>query len=78
MLELLNYFLPLLVLSKTNLYPLTVGLAYWSGLAILPGNSQSLYAIIITGSLVAVLPVMVLFLFLQRYWQSGLSLGSIR
>ena len=73
-----NYFLPLLVLSKTDLYPLTVGLAYWSGLATQPGNTQVLYAIVITGSMVAILPVMILFLFLQRYWQSGLSLGSIR
>jgi multiple sugar transport system permease protein len=73
-----NYFLPLLVLSKSSLFPVTVGLAYWSGLATQPGNSQILYAIVITGSVVAILPVMFVFLFLQRYWQGGLSLGSVK
>ncbi len=73
-----NYFLPLLVLSKSDLYPLTVGLAYWNSLSILPGESQVLYSLIVTGSVVAILPVMLVFLFLQRYWQGGLSLGSIR
>lgn len=73
-----NYFLPLLVLNKSSLYPLTVGLAYWSGLATQPGNVQTLHAIVITGSLVATVPVMLVFLFLQRYWQGGLSLGSVK
>lgn len=73
-----NYFLPLLVLSKSELFPVTVGLAYWSGLATQPGNAQVLYAIVITGSLVATLPVMIVFLFLQRYWQGGLALGSVK
>ncbi len=72
-----NYFLPLLLLSKSNLYLLTVGLAYWNGLASLPGVNQVLYILVIAGSVVAILPVMIVFLFLQRYWQSGLSLGSV-
>ncbi len=37
-----------------------------------------LYAIVITGSVVAILPVMLAFLFLQRYWQNGLSLGGVK
>lgn len=73
-----NYFLPLLVLSKMTLYPVTVGLAYWNGLATLPGNAQVLYILVIMGSVVAILPLMIVFLFLQRFWQEGLSLGSIR
>jgi multiple sugar transport system permease protein len=73
-----NYFLPLLVLSKSDLFPVTVGLAYWNSLTTQPGNAQVLYAIVVTGSVVAVLPVMIVFLFLQRYWQGGLSLGSIK
>lgn len=73
-----NYFLPLLVLSKNSLYPVTVGLTYWNGLATQSGNNQVLYAIIITGAVVAILPVMLIFVFLQRYWQNGLALGSIK
>ena len=73
-----NFFLPLLVLSRSDLFPVTVGLANWYALATQPGNVQTLYAIVVTGSIVAILPVIVLFLFLQRYWQQGLSLGSVR
>ena len=31
-----------------------------------------------TGSLVSILPLIVAFLFLQRYWQSGLATGSVK
>ncbi len=72
-----NYFLPLLLLSRSDLYLLTVGLAYWNSLASQPGVSQVLYILVITGSVVAIVPVMIAFLFLQRYWQEGLSLGSL-
>jgi multiple sugar transport system permease protein len=73
-----NFFLPLLVLSRSELFPVTVGLSNWWALATQPGNVQTLYALVVTGSVVAILPVMILFLFLQRYWQQGLTLGSIR
>jgi multiple sugar transport system permease protein len=72
-----NYFLPLLLLSKSDLYLLTVGLAYWNSLASQPGVAQVLYILVVTGSVVAIMPVMIVFLFLQRYWQEGLNLGSI-
>jgi multiple sugar transport system permease protein len=73
-----NYFLPLLVLSKSSLYPVTVGLANWNALAAQPGEAQSVYALVVTGSVIAILPVMLVFLFLQRYWQQGLSVGSLQ
>jgi len=73
-----NYFLPLLLLSKTNLFVMTVGLAYWNGLSTQPGNAQVLYILVIVGSLVAIVPVMIVFLFLQRYWQGGLAVGGVR
>ena len=73
-----NYFFPLLLLSKSDLYVLTVGLAYWNSLASQPGVAQVLYILVITGSVVAIVPVMFVFLFLQRFWQGGLSLGSIK
>jgi multiple sugar transport system permease protein len=73
-----NYFLPLLVLSKSQLYPVTVGLAYWNSLASQPGYAQVLYILVITGSVIGTLPVMIIFLFLQRFWQNGLALGSIK
>ena len=73
-----NYFLPLLVLSKSDLSTVIVGLANWNGLAAQPGEAQVIYALVVTGSVIAILPVMAVFLFLQRYWQNGLSFGAVR
>jgi multiple sugar transport system permease protein len=73
-----NYFLPLLLLSSTDTYPLTVGLAYWNSLATQPGNAHVLYAIVVTGSMIAIIPVMIAFLILQRYWEGGLTVGGVK
>ncbi|HEX6477609.1 MAG TPA: carbohydrate ABC transporter permease [Ktedonobacteraceae bacterium] len=73
-----NYFLPLLVLSDPTYYPLTLGLASWNAQASAQGGAQLLYTLVLTGSLISILPLIVAFLFLQRYWQGGLTLGSIR
>jgi multiple sugar transport system permease protein len=69
-----NFFLPLVVLSDPTLFPVNLGLATWS---FDPAAHELLNNIIVTGSFVAVLPVALLFLFLQRYWRAGLSLGSV-
>lgn len=74
-----NYFLPLIMLSDRTKYPLTVGLNLWlkmSGDPSVGGGLPDSY--IITGSLVAVIPLIISFIFLQRYWQSGLSAGSVK
>ncbi|MBV9229002.1 MAG: carbohydrate ABC transporter permease [Chloroflexi bacterium] len=73
-----NYFLPLLVLSDPSYYPLTLGLAAWNQQAYASGGAQLLYTIVVTGALVSIAPLIVGFLFLQRYWQSGLTLGSVK
>lgn len=74
-----NYFLPLAMLSDTKLYPVTVGIGLWQGLA--SGNNSggaSLWGIIIIGALVSIIPLAIAFLSLQRYWQGGLSIGSLK
>jgi multiple sugar transport system permease protein len=74
-----NYFLPLLVLAKSDVYTVIVGLAYWNSLVGLGQQSgPPLFPLIITGSVVGTLPVMIVFLFLQRFWQNGLALGSVK
>ena len=73
-----NYFLPLVVLSTPELYPLTVGLASWNSLVSAGGGAQPLYPLVITGALVSIVPIIVSFLFLQRYWQGGLTFGSLK
>jgi multiple sugar transport system permease protein len=61
-----NYFLPLIMLSESKWYPLTVGIR---GL----GNTG-----IIMGSLIAITPMIIAFVLLQRYWQSGLAAGGVK
>lgn len=73
-----NYFLPLVVLSTPELYPLTVGLASWNSIASAGGGAQPLFPLVITGALVSILPIVVSFLFLQRFWQGGLTFGALK
>ncbi|MGW4694689.1 carbohydrate ABC transporter permease [Kitasatospora cineracea] len=77
-----NYFLPLIVLSDPKWFPLTVGLNQWNSLATGAAGSGAtttdFYPLVVTGSLLAIVPLVVAFLFLQRYWQSGLSAGSVK
>jgi len=55
-----------------------VGLASWNAQASANGGAQVLYTLVITGALVAIIPIIAAFLFLQRYWRSGLTFGSAR
>jgi multiple sugar transport system permease protein len=73
-----NYFLPLVVLSDPVHYPVTVGLASWNLQATAGGGASVLFSLVVTGALVATVPIVVAFLFLQRYWQGGLTFGSLR
>jgi len=71
-----NYFLPLIIFSQNHLYPLTVGIGLWSQRAQNSGNAE-LFPLVVIGGLVTIAPLIALFLLLQRYWRSGLLLGSI-
>ncbi|CAH0235192.1 L-arabinose transport system permease protein AraQ [Arthrobacter sp. Bi83] len=74
-----NYFLPLAMLSTEKLYPITVGIGLWEQLASSNnGGGHSLWSLIIVGSFVSIIPLVVAFLTLQKYWQGGLSLGSLK
>ncbi|MFC6087799.1 carbohydrate ABC transporter permease [Saccharothrix lopnurensis] len=72
-----NYFLPLIMLSDPDWYPLTVGLNQWSAQAFGVG-AQPIYHLVITGSVITIVPLVVAFLLLQRFWQSGLSAGGVK
>ena len=72
-----NYFLPLIMLSESTWYPLTVGLNAWNAQATTAGG-DAISNLVITGSLLTIVPIIVAFLFLQRYWQSGLAAGSVK
>ena len=75
-----NYFLPLIMLNDPSLYPVTVGLASWAGQAVGggAGANSDMLSLVMTGSLLSVVPLVVAFLLLQRYWQSGLTAGGVK
>ncbi|MGW3109227.1 carbohydrate ABC transporter permease [Streptomyces sp. NPDC001100] len=75
-----NYFLPLIMLNNPNLYPVTVGLSSWAAQAQNggAGSSSDMLALVVTGSLISIVPLVVAFLMLQRYWQSGLASGGVK
>ncbi|GAB3551284.1 carbohydrate ABC transporter permease [Arthrobacter tumbae] len=70
-----NFFLPLIMLRDQALFPVTLGLYAW--------NSQisqipELRTFVIIGALVSILPLIIAFLGLQRFWSSGLGTGSVK
>jgi len=74
-----NYFLPLIMLNDPDLYPITVGLAAWSSQSVGGGGSTGeLLALVVTGSMLSVVPLIAAFLLLQRYWESGLTAGGVK
>jgi multiple sugar transport system permease protein len=72
-----NYFLPLIMLKDPDWYPLPIGLNSWYAQGATAGG-HAVYNLVITGSMLTILPLVAIFLLLQRYWVSGLSTGSIK
>lgn len=72
-----NYFLPLIMLKDSNWYPLTIGLNQWKDQASTAGG-QAIQNLVITGSLITIVPLVIAFLCLQKYWQSGLAAGAVK
>jgi len=70
-----NFFLPMVMLSDEHLYPLSLGLYTWNSAATV---SPEYYPLVVIGSLLAVVPLIVAFITLQRYWKSGLTAGSVK
>lgn len=70
-----NFFLPMVMLSDHNLYPVSLGLYIWNSRA---NGSPEYYPVVIMGSLLAVLPLVVAVVVLQRFWRSGLTAGAVK
>jgi putative chitobiose transport system permease protein len=68
-----NSFLwPLIVLKSPERYPLSVGLLYLSGL--FAHNTRAVAA----GAVIMTVPMIAVFLFTQRFFMRGLTMGAIR
>ncbi|MFF4082365.1 carbohydrate ABC transporter permease [Streptomyces sp. NPDC001777] len=70
-----NFFLPLVMLSDRKLFPLSLGLYSWNTNT---HGEPSFYPLVVTGSLLAVIPLIVAFVSLQRHWKAGLTAGSVK
>lgn len=70
-----NFLLPYIMLGDDHLFPLTVGL---SGLLNQGASQPSLYTSVVTGSLLSIIPLLALFLTLQRYWRVDLAAGAVK
>ncbi|TCO26384.1 multiple sugar transport system permease protein [Kribbella steppae] len=70
-----NFLLPYIMLGNDHLFPLTVGL---SGLLNQGASQPSLYTSVVTGSLLSIIPLLALFLTLQRYWKVDLAAGAVK
>lgn len=72
-----NFFLPLIVLSQEKLYPLTLGLNVWNSVSSGAGG-KPIFNLIAMGSLVSVLPLLIAFVVLGKYWRGGLTAGATK
>ena len=68
-----NYLLPAMVLNDTSLQPVVVGLVGWSG-----SNGVVPAGTVVVGAFLSVIPLLIAFLFLQRFWRAGLTAGAIK
>ena len=41
-------------------------------------GGQAIQNLVITGSLITIIPLVIAFLCLQKYWQSGLAAGAVK
>ncbi|MDX3662146.1 carbohydrate ABC transporter permease [Streptomyces sp. ID05-26A] len=70
-----NFFLPMVMLSDQKLYPVSLGLYQWNSSATV---SPEYYPVVIMGSLFAVLPLILAFMLLQRFWKAGMTAGAVK
>jgi multiple sugar transport system permease protein len=72
-----NFFLPLIVLNQDSLYPLTLELNVWNRVSSNAGG-RPVYNLIALGSLISLLPLLIAFIVLGKYWRGGLTAGATK
>jgi multiple sugar transport system permease protein len=70
-----NFMLPYIMLGDDTLFPLTVGL---NGLLNQGATAPALYTLVLAGALLSIVPLVIMFLFLQRYWRVDLAAGAVK
>ena len=70
-----NFFLPLIMLRDESLFPVTLGLYIWNTQV---SQIPELRSYVIIGALLSIIPLIIAFLSLQRFWRSGLGSGGLK
>ncbi|HXH34948.1 MAG TPA: carbohydrate ABC transporter permease [Plantibacter sp.] len=70
-----NYFLPLVMLSDSELYPITLGLNNWRSQV---DRLPEFYELTTGGALLSIIPLAIAMIVLQRFWRGGLTEGSVK
>jgi len=68
-----NFLWPLVVATTEDKYTLPVALALYS-----TGQNQTDYGLLLAGAVVVVVPVLIVFLILQRYFVQGVAMTGIK
>ncbi|MFI9582003.1 carbohydrate ABC transporter permease [Streptomyces sp. NPDC052236] len=70
-----NFMLPYIMLSDDEKFPMTLGLYT---LLAQGSNTPALYTLVVTGALLAIIPLIALFLVIQRFWSLDLLSGAVK
>lgn len=70
-----NFFLPLIMLRDEALFPVTLGLYAWNSQV---NQIPEIRAYVLIGALLSIIPLIIIFLLLQRFWRNGLGAGSVK
>jgi len=70
-----NFFLPMIMLRSEELFPVVYGLYNWNTQL---NQIPELRSLLLVGALLSVIPLIVAFLLLQRFWRNGLGAGALK
>jgi multiple sugar transport system permease protein len=73
-----NVLLPLVMLNDPTSFPVTLGLYGMYASSSTIGAPPEIVATVITGVFVSIVPLVIAFLALQRFWRGGVAVGAVR
>jgi multiple sugar transport system permease protein len=71
-----SFFGPLVFLRSSTNWTVMLGLYSW--LKVKTDSSVDLTGMVVVGSIISLIPMVILMVSMQRYWRSGVTLGSLK
>ncbi|WP_326613944.1 carbohydrate ABC transporter permease [Streptomyces scopuliridis] len=71
-----SFFGPLVFLRSSEKWTVMLGLYSW--LKVKTDSSVDLTGMVVAGSIISLIPMVILLVSMQRYWRSGVTLGSLK